>query len=287
MPYVADLYVRLPWHGVFSRALIAAACLVIPASLMGATLPAVARFVESTREGISWMGFFYGGNIAGSVAGCLLAGFYLLRLHDMSTATYVAAALNLAVAAHSACARPKNHCGASATAPCMDGATCNPPLNSLVYLTIALSGLSALGAEVVWTRLLSLLLGGTVYSFSIILAIFLTWPGIGQRRRSILARTLRTPRLALAICQMALAGAIAWAAFTISRSLPYWPINPGMYTNDWGPWHLFQLDLLRAAWMVLPASLLWGASFPLAIAAIAVRAGTRDAWLEPSMRPIP
>ena len=63
----------------------------------------------------------------------------------------------------------------------------------------------------------------------------------------------------------------SWAAFTISRSLPYWPINPGMYTNDWGPWHLFQLDLLRTAWMVLPASLLWGASFPLAIAAIAVQ----------------
>ncbi len=97
-PYVADLCTNLLGPGIFSRALIAAVCLVIPASLMGATLPVVARSVEATPEGISWMGFFYGGNIAGSVFGCLLAGFYLLRLHDMPTATYVAVALNFAVA---------------------------------------------------------------------------------------------------------------------------------------------------------------------------------------------
>ena len=39
---------------------------------------------------MSWLGFFYGGNIAGAVIGSLLAGFYLLRVHDMAIATYVA-----------------------------------------------------------------------------------------------------------------------------------------------------------------------------------------------------
>ena len=39
-----------------------------------------------------------------------------------------------------------------------------------VYITIALSGFTALGAEVVWTRLLGLMLGATVYAFSLILA---------------------------------------------------------------------------------------------------------------------
>ena len=48
---------------------------------MGATLPAVARWVETTPSGVSWLGFFYGGNIAGAVAGTLLAGFYLLRVY--------------------------------------------------------------------------------------------------------------------------------------------------------------------------------------------------------------
>ena len=269
-PYVADLYASLPWHGVFSRALIAAACLLIPAALMGATLPAAARFVESTPAGVSWMGFFYGANIAGSVFGCLLAGFYLLRLYDMTTATCAAAALNVVVAIAALVLARKTAAAPQAEMQLSDTET-QSSYRSLVYLTIALSGLSALGAEVVWTRLLSLLLGGTAYSFSIILAVFLTGMGLGSGAGSIIARTCAAPRSALAFCQLALAGAIAWAAFIICRSLPYWPINPGIYTNDWGPWHLFQLDILRAAWMVLPASLLWGASFPLAIASIAVR----------------
>ena len=62
---------------------------------MGATLPAIARWVETTPPGVSWLGFFYGGNIAGAVLGSLLAGFYLLRVYDMAIATYVAVALNV------------------------------------------------------------------------------------------------------------------------------------------------------------------------------------------------
>ncbi len=65
---------------------------------MGASLPAVARWVETTSEGVSWLGFLYGANIAGAVFGCLLAGFYLLRVFDMGIATYVAALINVIVA---------------------------------------------------------------------------------------------------------------------------------------------------------------------------------------------
>ncbi|MBP1623613.1 MAG: speE 2, partial [Acidobacteria bacterium] len=56
MPLVADLYSRLYWHGVAVRTVVAAVCLIPPTLLMGATLPAVARFVESTPAGVSWMG---------------------------------------------------------------------------------------------------------------------------------------------------------------------------------------------------------------------------------------
>src|SRR5436190_8864404 len=61
---------------------------------MGATLPAISRWVEINPRGVSRLGLFYGGNIAGAVFGCLLAGFYLLRVHDQAIATYVAATLN-------------------------------------------------------------------------------------------------------------------------------------------------------------------------------------------------
>src|SRR5438477_2385561 len=84
-------------QGVFLRAVVAAVCLLPPTLLMGASLPVMARWIETTPRGISWLGFFYGGNIAGAVFGCLLAGFYLLRVYDMAIATYVAVALDLSV----------------------------------------------------------------------------------------------------------------------------------------------------------------------------------------------
>jgi len=52
-----------------------------------------------------------------------------------------------------------------------------------VHVAIGLSGLAALGAEVIWTRILSLLFGGTVYTFSIIAAAFLCGLGILGRNR--------------------------------------------------------------------------------------------------------
>ena len=62
-----------------------------------------------------------------------------------------------------------------------------------VYVAIALSGMTALGAEVVWTRLLSLLLGATTYTFSLILAVFLVGLGIGSSIGSVLARSVVEP----------------------------------------------------------------------------------------------
>ena len=97
MPLVGGIYTAWAGDGVggfLLRGVVAAVCLLPPTLLMGATLPAIARWVETTPEGVSWLGFFYGGNIAGAVVGCLLAGFYLLRVYDMAIATYVAVALN-------------------------------------------------------------------------------------------------------------------------------------------------------------------------------------------------
>ena len=102
MPLVGGVYTAWAGTGVIGillRGLAAAVCLLPPTMLMGATLPAIARWVEATPRGVAWLGFFYGGNTAGAVIGSLLAGFYLLRVHDIAVATYVAVALNVVVAA--------------------------------------------------------------------------------------------------------------------------------------------------------------------------------------------
>lgn len=269
MPHLARFYEQMYGHGVGARALVAAVCLLTPTLLMGATLPAAARFAQSVRQGVSWMGLFYGANIAGSMAGCFLAGFYLLRVFDMPTASWTAAAVNVAVAAIAFVVAAKTPGAAALPEASAPPAPVSRPLSWPVYVVIGMSGMCALGAEVVWTRLLSLLLGGTVYSFAIILGVFLFGMGLGSGGGSLWTRSAVNPRTALGVCQMLLAVATAWAAFVLARSLPYWPVNPALYTSDQGHWFLFQLDILRAAWTVLPAAVLWGASFPLAVASVA------------------
>jgi spermidine synthase len=267
LPVLGNLYSMIPaggLSGIVLRGVFCGICLLVPTMLMGATLPAIARWVEATPTGVSWLGFFYGSNIAGAVVGCVLAGFYLLRVFDMLTATYVAVAVNAAVAlvAWLIAARAPHAATAGTAAVSLPSRAARA-----VYLTIGLSGVTALAAEVVWTRLLSLMLGATVYTFSLILAVVLVGLGVGSSVGAWLARVIRNPGTALGWCQLLLPIGIGWTAYMISRSLPYWPVNPSLSTN---PWLSLQFDMMRCAWTILPATLIWGASFPLAIAAAAV-----------------
>jgi spermidine synthase len=211
------------------------------------------------------MGFLYSANIAGAVAGCLISGFYLLRVHDMAVATWAAAAINVAVAAVAwLLAQRGEYRASSAPRPVTEVHAAKGA--RIIYVAIGLSGLTALGAEVVWTRLLSLLLGGTVYTFSIILAVFLLGLWAGSSAGSYMARRVVSPGWALAICQTLLAVAIAWTTFTLVHVLPWWPVDPALSAS---PWFNFDLDVTRCLRTILPATLLWGASFPLALAAAA------------------
>ena len=259
------------------RALVSALILLPPTILMGASLPAIVGWIESTPRGVSWWGLLYGGNTVGAVFGCLLAGFYLLRVFNMATATFVAAGINVVVALLSlmlAGLTPNRAVvGDSPDAPTQsapeikmaDSTDADTQSRWPIYVTIALSGASALGAEVVWTRLLGMLLGATVYVFSIILAVFLIGLAIGSAGGAWLVRSVR-PRAALGWSQILLTFGIAWTAYMIADSLPYWPVNPLLTTS---PWYIFQLDMVRCLWAILPPTILWGASFPLALGAAA------------------
>src|SRR5205823_5157010 len=229
MPLVGGIYAAWAGEGtasIFVRAIVAGICLLPPTMLMGATLPAISRWVRATPEGVSWLGFFYGGNIGGGVLGSLAAGFYLLRVYDLGVATYVAIALNivvalLAIAIASATPVPERLESDRAVEPA------KPVAGAwAVYVAIALSGATALSSEVIWTRLLSLLFGGTVYTFALILAVFLFGLGIGSSLGSAIGRASVRPRVVFGWCQMLLCAGIAWSAYMLTESMPYWPINP-------------------------------------------------------------
>jgi spermidine synthase len=270
VPLIGNLYTAIAGTGqisLFLRAIVASIVLLPPTLLMGATLPAIARWVEATPRGVAWLGYCYGGNLAGAVAGSLIAGFYLLRVYDMPTATFVAVALNVLVTLLAlALARRTPH--TVITAVPGEPSTVAAPGARLVYVSIALSGLTALGAQVIWTRMLSLLLGATTYTFSLILAVFLVGLGIGSSLGAAMARSGVNARIALGWCQVGLCVALAWAAYATSASLPFWPINPSISTSIS---FNFQLDLMRAIWVMMPGAILWGMSFPLALGAVAAR----------------
>jgi spermidine synthase len=274
LPLVQAVYTALVGNGIpglLLRGLFAAICLLPPTAMMGATLPAVSRWVEMSPRGVSRLGYLYGGNALGAIFGCLLAGFYLLRVFGMRTATFVAVGLNAAVAA-GALWLLRIHPEARPSAASDDVEPAAFPSRTtpvwVIYLAIGLSGMSALGAEVIWTRLLGLLLSQTTYTFSIILAVFLLGIGLGSGAGSAVARRTLHPQRALGAAQLALIAAIAWTSWNITSALPGWPVDPRLAAS---PWFQFQIDFVRCLWAILPAACLWGASFPLALAAVATR----------------
>ncbi len=286
LPYVQQAYVAMVGYGyagVMLRALACAVVLTPPTMLMGATLPAISRWFGADREGASAVGFVYTANIAGGAVGTGLAGFYLLRVYDTVIAGAVAVVINAGAALaawwlatrrvtdrgiHRGTEVPRY--GSRAHDADTPGGVSPPAyVPALIYLVAALSGFTALGAEVVWTRQLSLLFGASVYTFSLILAVFLGGLGAGSLAGARLARRAPDPLAALGRIQLLLALAIAFGAWTIVHGLPHW--QPTKAFLPWvraSPSLTFTFDAVRCAVALLPATILWGASFPLALAAL-------------------
>jgi spermidine synthase len=270
IPLLGGAYAALAGGATWSlgaRLFVAAIALLPATTLMGATLPIVAALAGAGPGGAARLGWLYAANTAGGVLGTVAAAFYLLRVHDAYVATYVAVALNCGVAAVAAFLADRE-APARAAAVEAPARTARSSGAGAIYVAAAVSGMTALAAEVLWTRHLSLLLGGTVYTFALILAVLLLGLGAGSAAGA--AEGKRSdPRIALAACQALLAVAMTAGTYVLARSLPFWPIDVTLPTTAAAA---LQLDLLRVAYVVLPAALLWGASFPLALAALA-RAG--------------
>jgi spermidine synthase len=272
IPLLGGAYAALAGTEALSlwlRLAVAGLALLPATMLMGATLPIIAAWLRTDARGAAWLGWCYAANTLGGVAGSVVAGFYLLRVHDAYVATFVAVALNLGSAAVAlALARRRAAPATAAARGDMPAARPRTAGTSSIYVATALSGMTALSAEVLWTRHLTLLLGGTVYTFALIVAVFLAGIGLGSAAGAAAGQRCNA-RTALAAAQVALGLAMAGAAYALGESLPYWPIDVTLPTTAAVA---LELDTLRVVLVAFPAALLWGASLPLALAA-AVAAG--------------
>ncbi|MEL7059898.1 MAG: fused MFS/spermidine synthase [Acidobacteriota bacterium] len=241
--------------------------LLLPTALMGATLPVLVRAAVHRDDDIGRrVGLLYGANTAGAALGALLAAFVLLPSMGLERTVWVAVILNLLVAGL-AVALDRS----AATSPSQAGpaeherkvpSAAGPVVleNRWVLPVMAISGAVAFGWEVLWTRLLAHLVGGSIYAFGLMLATFLCGLALGASAASRLARRRDTAAVRFALCQAGVAIA-SWLAFVGLDALA------GRAAAQFGEWRM----LGWCASALLPGALFLGASFPFAVRLLTTR----------------
>jgi len=160
--------------------------LIVPTTLMGGTLPVLSRVVvHSLGEIRREIGRLYFVNSLGAVVGSILAAFVLVPRLGLNLSVIVAASLNLIVGGIALAIRSwekvTSERGASHPIPDDKPRGLYTPWQiRIVILGITLSGGAALIYEIAWIRLLSLVLGSSTYSFSIMLAAFIGGIALGS-----------------------------------------------------------------------------------------------------------
>jgi spermidine synthase len=148
--------------------------LIIPSSLMGATLPILCRFYVTRPNHLATRtGRLYGVNTVGAAVGALLTGFFLINRFGVWGSIFLAAAINFLVGI--LCMLTGRRTGAALALHPDLAATekgHEPDINWAVVL-FAVSGFCAMAYEVIWTRLLGLIIGPTTYSFTLVVATFI------------------------------------------------------------------------------------------------------------------
>jgi spermidine synthase len=234
--------------------------LLVPTTCMGATLPLLARVsVRRDEEVGGRVGTLYAVNTAGAVAGTVVAAFVLLPSFGLTRTVLVGVAVNAVVCLLAALVARRGDVTArvpAASAP-VDGSA------RLVLVLLLASGITSFTYEVVWTRLLSHILGGSTYAFATMLATFLAGIALGAAGAARLATTPARALNGFALAELAIAAG-AYAAFRGMDQLPALALRLGAGRE---PTQLGNAAL--AAIVMFPATVAIGATFPFAVRALA------------------
>lgn len=223
--------------------------LLIPTALMGATLPLLARYVVTSNENLgSRVSMLYSMNTFGAVGGTVVAGFVLLPLLGLRGTVWVGVLVNglvflLAVALARFAGAVEQHVATAPREPAKRGVDFILPM-------ILLSGVLSFVYEVLWTRMLSHVLGSSIYAFATMLAAFLTGIALGATGAGLVARDPKRATLLFALCQFGIALTSAFVYWRIEQSVPS-GIGYAML----------------AFVVILPSTMFIGATYPLAVRA--------------------
>ena len=181
----------------FLRVLFAIVAMIVPTTLMGGTLPVLAKVAEKRSGDIGeQVSFLYGFNTLGAVVGTLATGFVLLPKYSVNVTSVIAIAANTSIGLTCIFLEKKlamsgvtvRGAHGSRTFPGKDvqetgGENAQAPSSPVRWVLwgIGISGFCALGYEVLWTRVLSMVVGASVYSFTVMLVSFLTGIALGSK----------------------------------------------------------------------------------------------------------
>jgi spermidine synthase len=264
--------------GTVVRLFLSALVLAVPTLLMGGTLPAAARAVEGEgdrrRRGTALV---YSANTLGAVTGAFLTTFVALERFGNRGTLLFACSLNLAVAMIAGrMARRQATAGGGAAEAGDEGSSTGEPSGpstlpqdrtaprGFVLAACASVGFAFFLLELVWYRMLSPLLGGTVFTFGLILATALLGISVGGLAYGLFARGRPATLLALSVTCL-LEGAAVGAGLALGDRLAVLALLLRPLGNVAFAGHVIAWSTVTAI-VVLPPALVAGAQFPLLIA---------------------
>lgn len=239
------------------RVALAFALLLVPTSMMGATLPLLTEhFRRDPRHGRVWRaGVLYAFNTIGAAVGVIAASFVGIELLGVRATTIVAAGLNFLVAALGFALAHQGARGPAPAAPASAPARTTLAARTAL-LALGLSGGLALGSEVLWTRTLQLVIGNSTYAFATILVVYLVGVALGSAAFSgVVKRSRRLESwLVVLLLGMGVWTLLASEGFGLLQSLAA--------ARDQDTVAALLVFYLQAAVLLLPLAILSGCMFP-------------------------
>ncbi|UCG62143.1 MAG: fused MFS/spermidine synthase [Candidatus Zixiibacteriota bacterium] len=245
--------------------------LLLPTAAMGGTLPVLSRFVLGSKAWGSGrvLGVLYSVNTIGAVTGVLGAGMLLLPELGSNWTLITCGIINLGIAM--AAWFIDRRYSTTTWLPSRAASEKKSAREITAVAVLFCSGMVALALEVLWTRVLALVIGSTTYAFTIMLATFLIGIASGSAVASRLKSLERQPLIMLILFQ----GGVALAAMltsTLFNSLP--ALFVSLYSLTGGDFaHILLGQLVLGFILMFPATFFMGASFPAAAGVVVSRNG--------------
>ncbi len=251
-----------------ARFAMATAILLVPATLMGATLPAVSAWRAARGSLAPAVGTLYAANTFGATTGALMTGFVLIEWLGVVETQLLAASVNGIVgvlalwlpAWQEEVAGDRSPETVASGRP--EGRSPGPGARLPVLPVMAASGFTALAYEVLWTRGLVFHVGTTTHAFTSMLSVYLLGLAAGSFLSARWVERVRDPRRAMTFLQLAVAASCSISLAVLDTVAPW---IDGVIPPDASWAGLLASSIFKSAVTMLIPTLLFGAMFPVAL----------------------